>query len=325
MAAVMSMSTKKVAKMDFLHPSHNEPVQVLLTMAGVYMPVYAGSIRAKGWRVPAHVRDDDLVNVPAMGDRAIENLYDATPEFGNPLADEDPERMCLVISPPIKGFRYDLAVNGIPVLVDDLIDVDGDEDLEEFKNDVVGAKDGYLPPGFVDAAKHVQDMSLSVLYEAAMGAPIEILGARLNPLSSGLANIVMFVKFTRSPCPFGSQQMYLPIPETNMKVRIVGQPIIVKNSETKFYHAEVRVKAVECNTQELFHDMYPFASNITGMLGLKLKHVRTDKVTGELVIQGHGLVKPDIEEKSARIKKHVMGLLKSKYMVLGVTVEEVEF
>ena len=274
------------------HPAH---YQAELIKAGIKMPVYKDSLlatlgedQATGLPLPGRT---DMVYVPHFGDHCLDIIYDALPGMGNPLAQEDRSRLCLLITPPIMGFDYNKFCNGIPILGDDVC-----EDAE-VREDLFGVMDGYLPDNFVENALHVQHISFDALqYHLANMSPynnrFHVLGAKLSPLSSGKANIAIFLKF-EGKCPLSKQQ-YLDIPGVpgNMKIRVIPEPIVTENSLAAPNTLDIVVTVANPN-DKLFDYAYKFANNLVSHdmrdLDLQLRHIRTDKATGSLVIATHSL------------------------------------
>lgn len=264
---------------------YSHEVQNELFAAGIKMPVYKDDlikvmsdldgVAPEAIRLPG---SSDMVYVPHFGDKSLDIIHDT--KRGNPLAEFDQSKMCILITPPILGLDYAKFKHGIPVLGDDICD---DPEIAE---ELVTAVDGYLPYGFRESALHAQDASLHTFERALNYAhKFEIVGAKLSPLSSGKANIAMFIKFDKD-CPFDSQ-MYIPIRGSNMKIRVIPKPIIVNNTSVPMKNVEIVANVANVDDR-LFDFAYTFANNIiTHDLKITLKHVRIDKANKNLIIVGH--------------------------------------
>ena len=288
--------------------------QAELLAAGIKVPVYKQSLETVlGYKdnVPLPGKSDK-VYVPHFGDQSIDHVYDAAEGRGNPLANEDRSKMCILITPPIQGLDYYKFCHGVPIMGKDVCD---DAVIED---DIVSVVDGYLPDNFRYNALHVQDISINALHNALDGKyRFEVLGAKLSPLSSGKANIAMFVKF-ETECPF-DQQMYLPINDvSSMKIRVIPNPIITENSQMKMKCLDIIINVVNLD-EGLFDHVYRFANSImTHDLKLQLRHIRTDKGQSSLIIAGHALhdilISPYMQKLLAR--KITLGLM--PYIVKNV-------
>lgn len=291
-------------------------VQSALMGAGIKMPVYKRNLEKvlrenddSDVRLPGK---SDMVFVPHFGDRSIDIIYDADEDYGNPLALENRDNLCLLITPPIPGFDYSKFMHGIPILGDDVC---ADEEIRE---DLCGVMEGYLPEFFREAALDVQDQSLRTLVHSTHGMhKFVVMGCKLSPLTSGKANIVMFLKFEQE-CPF-EHQMYIPIYGSNMKIRIIPKPIITKNTQTKMKNLDIVVKMYTFD-EALFDYAYKFGNDIiTHDLGLNSRHIRLNKANQELIIAGHTLGDISISAYAQKsiIKKIQMGL--QPYIVKDVS------
>jgi hypothetical protein len=293
--------------------------QIKLIDAGIVHPVdskaYLGYLGDD-----VNVISSKTVYVPHIGDRLVDVIHDQPLGSGNPLASENQNDMCLVITPPIQGFDYDKFANGNVLYPKHFGCLD-----PEIYSDPVSAVRGYLPENFVENAQHVKAMTLQTLAQLTrQDAPFEVVGAKLNPLSSGLGNIVLFVKFSGG-CPFNSQT-YVPIYGTNMKVRIVPKPFITKNSSTKMYNIEVGIK-VQNPDAGLFDSVYKYASSVIERdLKGKLKHVRTNKSDGSMIIAGHSLKPFELSAsfQKALKKTIVQAFLEHNYFVSDVSFKTFE-
>lgn len=257
-----------------------------------------------------------VVYVPNIGDRLVDLIHDQPASSGNPLSAHNQGEMCLVITPPIQGFDYDKFANGNVLYPKHFGCLD-----QDIFSTPVAACNGYLPDHFVENVHHVKNMTLHTIAQLAEeDAPFEVVGAKLNPLSSGMGNIVLYVKFPMG-CPW-SQQQYLPIRGTNMKVRIVPKPFITKNSDTKIFNIDVNVK-VSNPDEYMFQKMYNYAVMMVDKdMHCKLKHVRTLKSDGSLIIAGHSLKPIDL---NATFTKALKKNITSAFLANGYFVSDVTF
>ena len=260
------------------------------------------------------------VYVPNVGNKLLDIIHDQPMSTGNPLAFENASDMCLVITPPIAGFDYDKFANGNVLYGKHYGCFD-----EDVIDEPVTACPGYLPEYFVENARHVQALAINAIAQVTRGNhQFEVVGAKLNPLSSGMGNIVMYVKFPMG-CPFNTQS-YFPIYGTNMKVRVVPKPFITKNSTTKLYNIEVTVN-VSNSDDRLFQTMYNYAGILMERdFHCKLKHVRTNKCDGTITIAGHSLKPIELSTQFQKaIKRSIVHtFLDNNYMVSDVTYKTFE-
>lgn len=310
----MQQMQKKERVHDVLFKSYATDFQVPVALAGLTMPVYVKSLRAGLYVLPSFLKDEDIVRMPGLGDKSLDNLYDEEPEMGNPLSYVPKKELCLVITPPIWGFKYDQVLHGVAVKVKDMID-DGDdaEMVREHGDEAIAARRGCMPDDFVGNVKRLQRVSLERMQAENPCAPFEVLGARLSPLTSGAANVLIVLRFSEG-CPYKTQH-YLDIPGVsgmrNMRVRVIPQPIIVKNSETAFHVAEVRIEVLGGADDAIFRGMHSHAEGIATMMKAKLKHQRTDRATGKLIIQVQSLDAIDMSAETVkRVNGRIRGLLK---------------
>ena len=289
--------------------------QIKLIDAGIVYPVdskaylsYLGD--------DVNVISNKVVYVPNIGDRLVDVIHDQPAGSGNPLAAHNQSDMCLVITPPIQGFDYDKFANGNVMYPKHF----GCLDQDIFSTPVAACR-GYLPEHFVENAQRVKNITLETIAQLSKeDAPFEVVGAKLNPLSSGMGNIVLYVKFPMG-CPF-NQQQYVPIRGTNMKVRIVPTPFITKNSQTKIHNVDIIVKV--SNADELmFQKMYAYAVMMMDKdMHCKLKHVRTLKSDGSIVIAGHSLKTIDL---NTAVVKSLKKSITSAFLDNGYIVSDVSF
>lgn len=183
----------------------------------------------------ANDANQKVVYVPYIGEEAIKHVWAET--GGNPLALEPREKMCLVVSPIIRGLNYEAVFHG-------LITENGDE-----------ATILDLPHYFRQNVQDAIDYTLASL-EDLTTHPYEVLACKLNPLNSGKANVVIYVKFAYY-CEFDRQMYYTPFQnnQNNHKIRIIPKPII-----TAFAEPEPGYKitlSVLNGDQDMFHTLYP--------------------------------------------------------------------
>lgn len=233
------------------------PIQDKLFKAGLFAPVYAKNLESINPNKPPSA--DNVMQVPFIGDTSMELIWKAT--GGNPLADEDPEKMCLLISPPIPGFNYDAVFHG-----------EYDENSGSvFKKD--------LPDYFVNNVSDTISYSISALKERTM-QNFTILATKLNPLSSGKATVVMFLKFDKF-VEFQNQEYFTPENVQNKfnsikipKIRIVPKPFISKYGEKT---VGIKISFVfYATTENLFDDMYSIIRHfVEKTLGFRMKFVKS--------------------------------------------------
>jgi hypothetical protein len=241
-----------------VYPQHK---QGLLMSSHIKYPVRARDAHtALGYPTPLG-GGAAVVYVPNFGDEALDSVFRAT--GGDPLADEDPETMCLVMTAPIPGvrdewFRYgkvQTTRHGKPRGVED------------------GFDDERSSRAFVRGALEVQRLALATVSDHTADQAFYVVGAKLNTLAKGGCNIVMFVKFPGG-CPF-KEQTYLHSPALRSRTRVVPRPIIMPVREAaRGYKVSLRFLSVD---DELFQRAYALCRNVvTEDLGLHLRFIKCD-------------------------------------------------
>jgi hypothetical protein len=258
---------------DNLLPNHwySHSVQAELLGAGIKVPVYEDSL-AKAIGIDEGKYTKKIGYIADFGDKSVDKIYDLD---ANPLAFEDPSKMCILITPPIPGFSYEKFMYGI--------------EITNRNGELVNVVDGYLPTSFRMNARYVQEVALNTLQHHLKVEEhhdkFVIVGARLNPLSSGKANIAIFLKFERE-CPY-KYQTYRDIPDSYLKIRIIPRPIIQKKSSDPIYNIEITV-TVATTDDKMFDNLFNFCGNLmTFDIAVCFKHLRT--VKNSFVIAGHSL------------------------------------
>lgn len=249
-----------MATIDCLLPDtwYDHHTQSQLLKAGIKYPVFTNALQQLfplGTQLPSA----PIVYVPHFGDLSFDHLGD------NVLAKENNNNIIILVTPPIPGFNYDKFTHGI---------------FDEYNETVTH---GYLPHNFVDMATQTIDIAFNAfhaqLYNIMDTPPsYQVLGAKLSPLSSGKANIALFIKFNQQS-PFISQAYY-DIPGHNLKIRIIPNPIITHNSNTKIHQLTISFNVINPDNN-LFHHAHQVASKIIPHITLyNFKHA---KVTGNTV------------------------------------------
>lgn len=190
--------------------------------------------------------------VPHFGDDSIKLLFERSGK-GDPLYYEKRGNLCLLFTPIINGFDYELCMYGR---------VRGGHEVVP----------GYIPDHFVQNAIRAQCVAQLVLKDNASDTNYELLGTKLNQLSNGRCNIVMYLKFPNG-CPF-AQQTYLrseSFPDT--MIRVMPGPIVNKfKEETRGIKLSFKFLDVDKN---LFHTAYSFLRGLVATTpGLFMRYVK---------------------------------------------------
>lgn len=220
---------------DYLLPDnwYDHHTQAQLILAGIKYPVYTNALKQvfpEGTQLPSA----PIVYVPHFGDLSFDHLGD------NVLANENSDNICILVTPPIPGFNYDKFIHGI-----------FDENQDQLPTQ------GYLPHNFVDMATHTIKISFDALHAQLYQImdsppPYTVLGAKLSPLSSGKANVALFIKFNTYDNPFVNQSYY-DIPGHNLKIRIIPKPIITINKFTKLHELHISFDILNPDNQLFQH------------------------------------------------------------------------
>eukprot|EP00798_Chlamydomonas_sp_ICE-L_P019654 gene19654-26340_t len=194
--------------------------------------------------------------VAAFGDMCMTHMIDDT--GGNALASEPRSHMCIVITHSVRGFNYEKAMFG---------HVTRDGRFME----------GFFPFTFCFNAQTAQRSAIKELGRLT-DQRYKVLGAKLNPLSSGLANIVMFVRFDQS-CPF-DRQLY------SNRTRFVPTPLITKfNEPVKCLRVKIGFLQVD---DALFDEAYNFMQNMgITVMGCRLRHIKMIRAKHEMHVMLH--------------------------------------
>lgn len=280
-------------------------MQFEMLAAGIKFPVYANAALEErlDMDLPDSALASGFVYMPHFGNYSMREVHRAA--GGNPLAAEDRSRMCLVITQPVEGLSYSRAFSGCPVF-------EGEDDTEP-----LAVEAGRLPMGFRDSALRVQGQALAALARLT-DQRFEVLGAKLSPLSSNRANIVMYVRFEHA-CPF-ERQFYEPLlpqelgapqqqqrrrgcrggrgraparqqgqaqaqgqqqQDAGAKVRIVPRPIISNAEELVCAQFEIGFAHVD---NGLFDHAYKYVQHlIEERLGMHMRHIRLNRAERKLV------------------------------------------
>ena len=238
-----------------VYPPHK---QGLLVSAHIKYPVRAREAHAAlGYPTPFR---QEVVYLPNFGDDALDSVFRAT--GGDPLAEEDPETMCLVMTAPIPGVRDEWFRYGRVQTTRR-----GHRCVEEAYDDERSTE------AFVRGALEVQRLALATVADHAAQQAFHVVGAKLNTLAKGGCNIVMFVKFPGG-CPF-QEQTYLHSPALRSRTRVVPHPIITPVREAvKGYKVSLRFLSVD---DELFQRAYALCRSVVADdLGMHLRFIKCD-------------------------------------------------
>jgi hypothetical protein len=242
------------APVDCMLPDswYDHHIQSKLIMAGIKYPVYTNALQQvfpEGTNMPSA----KVVYVPHFGDMSFDHLGD------NVLAEEDNTTMCILITPPIPSFSYEKFRHGI-------INQDG------------SVSPGYLPDNFVHMASQSIQISFHALhnqlYQMMDNPPAyTVMGSKLSPLSSGKANIAIFIKFHTYESPF-QVQSYYDIPGSNFKIRIIPKPIITRTPNEKLHEINITFDVLNPDNH-LFQHAHAVGSRIVSHdLKLNFKHAK---------------------------------------------------
>jgi hypothetical protein len=248
--------------------------------AGVKVPVKTtGLADVLGYDMPSEY---EYVYVANFGDTTLNRVYEAT--GGNPIAEYDREKLCIVMTPTVEGLSYFKAVYGVPLTVGDLLPDEHTRDMsQEDLDEVIAAEQGRLPVGFRYNAHELCELAAVTVAEHTE-QKFEILGAKLSPLTSGKGNIAMFLYFP-SGVPF-DRQMHLDTESGFTKIRVIPRPVITSMVEPQHGISFcMRFIGVDDN---LYSKAFPLIQNAvtSAVKDSSLRFLRLDKRTNEM----HGLM-----------------------------------
>lgn len=302
--ATQERQQKQVADLDVMMPDEWFPheTQFELLAAGLKAPVNVNGLSTilPGFPEEQLAGRCATVSMPFIADDAIKHVWRAT--GGNPLAREPRDKMCLLITPVVPGVSYDNVFYGRPAYKKELDGGEG-EDQQTFTLD-------RLPRYFRRNVLQTVHYSLAALRELTR-QPYQILAAKLNPLSSGKANIVLFLRFANF-CEFERQMYYTPervqVPITGgaqdaskPKIRIIPRPIV-----TPFGEPERGFKVTFeflSSDGDLFGALYNTLRNFAeGTLGLHMRHIKCDPANNKISVVGQVTEKTDVEALGDRLR-----------------------
>jgi hypothetical protein len=263
MAAVTSSPATDVMFDNDWHP-HATQYQLLKT--GLKAPVYSKGLSTLIPGFPENHKDE-IVYVPFLGDNSIKQAWQAS--GGNPLANEDREKLCLLISPVIIGFNYDDVFYG---------HVDSEDDELVTRTEI--------PSYFERNVYQTIDFTVRAFSQVTT-QPYQILASKLNPLSSGKANIVMYIKFSHY-CEFDRQTYYTPEGfvsrmKNTPKIRIIPKPYITKFGEPEqgYKFTFNFMNGDEEIYKHMFHTLQTFVERD---LNLHLRHIKGNTAGNTLTV-----------------------------------------
>lgn len=272
--------------------------QSQLIMAGIKYPVYTNALK-QVYPEGTYMPTANIVYVPHFGDMTFDHLGE------NVLAGEDQSTMCILITPPIPGFNYDKFRHGI-------VGEDGE------------VTPGYLPDNFVQMATHCIQISFDALhhqlYQMMDNPPAyTVMGAKLSPLSSGKANIALFIKFHTYESPFQIQSYY-DIPSSNLKIRVIPKPIITRTANEKLYEVTITFDALNPDNA-LFQHAHAVGSRIVSHdLKLNFKHAKV--IGGNKVnLVAHGKQPVNLSPHHSRTLAAKISYAMTPYIITNVRFE----
>jgi hypothetical protein len=189
--------------------------------------------------------------IPAFGDMSMRTMIQET--GGNALFGEDRTKLCLVVTRPVQGFNYEKAMFGSKAKNGDFVE-------------------GFFPYSFSKNACIAQQHAMNEL-SALTDQKYSWLGSKLSPLSSGLANIVIYVRFDNA-CPF-EKQFY------SNQIRFIPSPYISEYEEpAKCIRTVIEFYSVD---EGLFKESYEYMQNLSiNELNCRLRHIKLVKDKNEL-------------------------------------------
>ena len=288
-----------MAPIDCMLPDswYDHHTQSQLLMAGIKYPVYTRELQKifpHGTQLP----NTPIVYVPHFGDLSFDHLGD------NVLANENTDNIIILVTPPIPGFNYDKFTHGI------------------INNELDTPTQGFLPHNFVQNATHTIQISFDALHHQLyqiMDTPptYHVLGAKLSPLSSGKANIALFLKFNSYDSPFLSQSYY-DIPGHNLKIRIIPKPIITPNSNTTLHQFTVSFQVLNPDNN-LFHQAHQVGSKIIPHLtAYNFKHAKV--LANKVFLVAHSTKAP-LNKNILKTLLHNISFSMMPYIVTQINVE----
>lgn len=288
---------------NLMFPSnwHDEGLQFRLIKAGITAPINTSGLQNLYPGLP----DKQHVYVPFIADDSIKILWGMT--GGNPISDIDRNKLCLVVTPTIRGFKYDEVFYGVPMPYS--------EEMTQKQ----------LPSYFETNVMQVRDIAIRTLNDLT-DQKYEVIATKLNPLSSGKGNLVIFVKF-ESECPF-DKQFYTQSTHPHasyQKVRFIPKPIVTKFGAPQ---PGIKISFKFLNvSQEMFSELYVLFQNfIESDLKMHLRFMKIDEMNRCIHIFGQYVDHTDINviKKTTEVffQKHKKNLI--PYIMTGYIVTDTE-
>lgn len=249
---------------------YSHRIQDAMFKAGLKIPVYAADIEASAFGEGVSVPRDDrgVCYVPGLGD---DFLVDHFRMASNPIGDlYNPEHMCVVITTPLRCFDNNHWL-GAKVIVHG-------QDAA-----FVTQKDS-LPDFFQLDVARVLEQAREGIAVRFPGASYSVVGARLNRLTSGHKNIVMFVHFD---APHGlDKQEYVRVHDETMphaRVRVIPRPVLRPPSHVSVVKLQVDRPIDDGLFEQLFGRMQDAVREVTGDLAV-FRHMKFNGSQQELQV-----------------------------------------
>lgn len=228
---------------DVLLPDSWYPhsIQSELIRTGIRMPVYAVALEQRLGLTPGSLPCNlfGMCYIAGLPNDICPIQDDMWRAHGSPIHDRykmsHDTKMLLVLTPPLSLFdsehRFGFKLEW---------HVDSNSAQPDFPDSVV--KCDYLPKSFASEVTHIMAASLITLSDAVegMNTPgFHVVGVRLNPLTSGLYNIAMFLVVKGRPTPDFAYQKYVDMTSRypyvvtrglhNPRIRVIPDPRVFMN------------------------------------------------------------------------------------------------
>lgn len=298
----MATAAFMTSPINLLFPNewHSDTLQYRLSRAGIVAPVRADGLQDMYPGLPCNGN----VYVPFIGDDSIKLFWEKT--GGNPIARIDRNKLCIVVSPVVHGIRYDDIFYGH-------VRDDGSVSRKP------------LPPYFEENFDKARATALCTLNELTP-QKYEVIATKLNPLTNGRCNIVIFLQFQHE-CPF-DRQFYTPVPwpeHHDPKVRIIPRPYV-----NKFGEQQPGLKLTfnfVYTDKEMFAAMYNMFQNyVEQNLNMRFRYMKVDDYNKAVHVyaQYEGPIDElGMEKKLAQLEKIVKNTNFAPYVIVGMECSKV--
>jgi hypothetical protein len=289
---------KEPINLLFPNSWHSDTLQYRLVRAGIVAPINTTGLQDLYPGLP----EGRVAHVPFFGDDSLKHFWEKT--GGNPIALIQRSKLCIVVSPIVHGVRYNDIFFGKP----DETDVECERVVRK-----------PLPPYFEENFELARKTTIATLNDLT-SQTYEVLATKLNPLSNGKCNVVIFIKFQHE-CPF-DRQFYTPVPwpaPNDPKVRIIPHPLV-----SQFGEPQPGLKLTfnfVFTDKDVFKVMYSLFQNfVEHTLGMHFRYMKVDDYNKAVYVYAQHTLesKNDDIGRITNLEKMVKNINFAPYVLLSM-------